>query len=495
MYLATTGRRDAPARPRTGGAGRRIPAAVLALGTVSLVTDISSEMVTAVLPLYLVLGLGLSPLQFGFLDGLFNGATALVRLLGGHAADRGGRHKRVAGLGYALSACSRLGLLLAGGATAGIGAALATDRVGKAIRTAPRDALITLSSPPEALGRSFGVHRAMDTTGALLGPLAAFALLWATAGAYDAVFVASFCTGLLGVLLLVLYVPAHHAQAPAAPPAPRTRTAFAALRDRSFRRITAAAALLGAATIGDAFVYLLLQRRLDLPVGWFPLLPLGAAAGYLLLAVPAGRIADRTGRRKPFLYGHLALLGVYAVLLVPTGGDTPGLLLLVPVLALLGVFYATTDGVLMALAGPVLPDGGKAGGLAVLQSAQAVARMLAAVGFGAAWTLWGPTPALCAAAAALVAALAAAHALLPRPEHPPGPSPEPPSATPPTEPGPPTPGAKSASSADAWRVVQPLRRLRSGAGRSRATPRTLQPLRRLRSGSGQSLATPRTLQP
>ncbi|MFB6500429.1 MULTISPECIES: MFS transporter [unclassified Streptomyces] len=422
MYLATTGRRDAPAPPRTGGAGRRVPGTVLALGAVSLVTDISSEMVTAVLPLYLVLGLGLSPLQFGFLDGLFNGVAAIVRLLGGHAADRGRGHKRVAGIGYALSALSRLGLLLAGGATAGIAAALATDRVGKGIRTAPRDALITLSSPPETLGRSFGVHRAMDTTGALLGPLAAFALLWATADAYDAVFVVSFCIGLLGVLLLVLYVPGHP-PAPPVRPARRTRKVFEALRDPAFRRILAAAALLGAATIGDSFVYLLLQRRLDLPVGWFPLLPLGAAACYLLLAIPAGRIADRVGRRLPFLCGHLALLGVYATLLAPFGGPAP--LLLAPVLILLGVFYATTDGVLMALAGPVLPADGRAGGLALLQTGQALARMLAAAGFGAAWTLWGEGPALWTATTVLLAALAAGWALLPRPPRTPYDSPAP----------------------------------------------------------------------
>ncbi|MFF1501354.1 MFS transporter [Streptomyces sp. NPDC058316] len=411
MYLATTGRRDAPAPPRTGGAGRRVPGTVLALGTVSLVTDISSEMITAVLPLYLVLGLGLSPLQFGVLDGLFNGAAAVVRLLGGHAADRGRRHKGVAGAGYALSACSRLGLLLAGGATAGIAAALAADRIGKGIRTAPRDALITLSSRPEALGRSFGVHRAMDTTGALLGPLAAFALLWVTADAYDAVFVVSFCIGLLGVLLLVLYVPGH-CPAPPPTPTPRKSKAFGALRDSAFRRILGAAALLGAATVGDAFVYLLLQRRLDLPIGWFPLLPLGAAACYLLLAVPAGRIADRVGRRLPFLYGHVALLGVYAALVTTSGGTTP--LLLVPVLVLLGVFYAATDGVLMALAGPALPVDGRAGGLALLQTGQALARMLAAAGFGAAWTVWGPRPALWAAISALLAALAGGWALLPR---------------------------------------------------------------------------------
>ncbi|KQV12041.1 MULTISPECIES: MFS transporter [unclassified Kitasatospora] len=408
-YLATTGRRDdASASPPTGGgAGRRVPATVLALGTVSLVTDVSSEMVTAVLPLYLVLGLGLSPLQFGFLDGLFNAASAVVRLIGGHAADRSGRHKRIAGIGYLLSACSRLGLLLAGGATAGLATALAADRVGKGIRTAPRDALISLSGPPETLGRSFGVHRAMDTTGALLGPLAAFAVLWATADAYDAVFVVSFCIGLLGVLVLVLYVPGGPYLPSPTRPAPVPAKALAPLRDPAFRRILAAAALLGAATIGDSFVYLLLQRELDLSPGWFPLLPLGVAASYLLLAVPAGRIADRFGRRLPFLCGHFALLGVYAVLLTPLRP-----MAIVLVLVLLGVFYAATDGVLMALAGPVLPTTGRAGGLALLQTGQALTRLVGTAGFGAAWTLWGQRPALYAALTLLAVGLTCGWVLL-----------------------------------------------------------------------------------
>ncbi|MET9599400.1 MFS transporter [Streptomyces sp. NPDC006459] len=409
MYLAANGRPDAP--PRTPGARRRVPATVLALGAVSLVTDVSSEMVTAVLPLYLVLGLGLTPLQFGFLDGMFNGATALVRLLGGRLADRRGHHKRVAGAGYLLSALSRLGLLLAGSATGAIAAALAADRLGKGIRTAPRDALISLSGPPETLGRSFGVHRAMDTTGALLGPLAAFAVLWATADAYDAVFAVSFCTGLLGVLLLVVYVPA--APAPAtAPPTPTAPRAApprpSALRDPAFRRVLYASAVLGATTIGDSFLYLLLLRGLDLPPALFTLLPLGAAAVYLLLAVPAGRIADRTGRRTAFLTGHAALLGAYVLLLAPVSPPT-----VVGVLALLGVFYAATDGVLMALAAPALPASGRAGGLAVLQTGQALARLLGAAGFGAAWTLWGTRPALWAAALTLAGALAAASRLMP----------------------------------------------------------------------------------
>ncbi|MFJ6480409.1 MFS transporter [Streptomyces sp. NPDC091682] len=411
MYLAANGRPDAP--PRLPGARRRVPAAVLALGAVSLVTDVSSEMVAAVLPLYLVLGLGLTPLQFGFLDGMFNGATALVRLLGGRLADRRGHHKRVAGAGYLLSALSRLGLLLAGGATGAIAAALAADRLGKGIRTAPRDALISLSGPPESLGRSFGVHRAMDTTGALLGPLAAFAVLWATADAYDAVFAVSFCTGLLGVLLLVVYVPAvpgpAAAPAPAAGPHPPRRSV---LRDPAFRRVLCASALLGATTIGDAFLYLLLLRGLDLPPALFTLLPLGAAAVYLLLAVPVGRLADRAadraGRRTAFLLGHCALLGAYVLLLAPVSPPT-----VVGVLALLGLFYAGTDGVLMALAAPALPAAGRAGGLAVLQTGQALARLLGAAGFGAAWTLWGQRPALWAAALALAGALVAAARILP----------------------------------------------------------------------------------
>ncbi|WP_329277593.1 MFS transporter [Streptomyces sp. NBC_00691] len=438
MYLATTGRPDAP--PAPSGARRRVPGTVLALGAVSLVTDISSEMVTAVLPLYLVLGLGLSPLQFGLLDGLSTGATALVRLLGGATADRGGRHKQVAGLGYALSACSRLGLLLAGGATGWIATAIAADRLGKGVRTAPRDALITLHSPPEDLGRAFGTHRAMDTTGALLGPLAAFALLWATADAYDAVFAVSFSVGAFGVLLWVLLVPGRtrgEKQGPVGPAGPRARDGgeeplprrgplgglLSGLRSPEYRRIVICAGILGAATIGDAFLYLLLQRRLAFDATWFPFLPLGAAAVYLLLAVPAGRLADRIGRRAPLLYGHGALLLAYGLLLAPL----PDPVVLLGVLLLLGVFYAATDGVLMALAGPFLTEGRQASGLAVVQTAQALARLGAAVAFGAVWTASGPETALVAALVALAAAVCCAARLLPTtPSEPPTP-PSPPS--------------------------------------------------------------------
>src|SRR5918911_2663138 len=151
---------------------------VVSLGLTSLFTDISSEMVSTVLPLYLVFFLRFTPLQFGMLDGLYQGGAALIRLVGGLAADRSQRYKEVAGLGYGLSALSKVGLLLgAAGGPGLLAGALFVDRTGKGIRTAPRDALISLSSRPEQLGTSFAVHRALDTCGAMLGPLVAFGLL------------------------------------------------------------------------------------------------------------------------------------------------------------------------------------------------------------------------------------------------------------------------------------------------------------------------------
>lgn len=305
-------------RPRAGRRRAAVAPTVLALGAVSLITDVSSEMVTAVLPLYLVTGLGLSPLGFGLLDGIYNGFSALVRLIGGHLADRGGgRHKRVAGFGYALSAACKPLLLLAHTLTP-IGLILAADRTGKGLRTAPRDALISLSSTPETRGRAFGVHRAMDTAGALFGPLVAFLILRATVDGYDAVFTVSFCVAVVGVLVLVLFVPngarttatrATRAGTGTAPqktsgdtaPRPTLRAALALLARPDLRRVTLCALLLGLATVSDSFVYLLLQRRLGVPDRWFALLPLGTAAAFLLLAVPLGRLADRVGRWRVFL--------------------------------------------------------------------------------------------------------------------------------------------------------------------------------------------------
>ncbi|MER5563682.1 MFS transporter [Streptomyces sp. NPDC059095] len=425
MYVADSrGAPAAAADAARAGSGRRsaIAPTVFALGTVSLITDVSSEMVTAVLPLYLVTGLGLSPLGFGLLDGVYNGFSALVRLVGGHLADRGGRHKAVAVFGYGLSALCKP-LLLVAGSLPLIGAVLAADRTGKGLRTAPRDALISLASAPETRGRAFGVHRAMDTAGAMLGPLTAFLILRQAADGYDAVFTVSFCVAALGVLVLLLFVPSRTPQsavagsaagAPAtlsAQGAPRVslKAALALLRVRPVRQLTLAALLLGLATVSDSFVYLLLQHRLGVPDRWFALLPLGTAAAFLLLAVPLGRLADKVGRWQVFLGGHAALLLAYVLLL--TGWQSPALPFLT--LALHGGFYAATDGVLMAAAAGSVPAELRSSGLALIQTGQALARFACSIAFGAAWTAWGDRTALGTAAAVLSACAVGAYLLRP----------------------------------------------------------------------------------
>ncbi|MYW06697.1 MFS transporter, partial [Streptomyces sp. SID3343] len=270
-------------------------------------------------------------------------------------------------------------LLPAAAGVSAIGGVLAADRAGKGLRTAPRDALISMAATPEGQGRAFGVHRAMDTAGALFGPPVALAVLWVTADAYDAVFVVSFCLAAFGVLILLLFVRdptdpgtvdsprtiSDPLPTPTRTPTPvRLRDATAVLRVPGFTRVCLAAFLLGAATIGDAMLYLLLQRHTDLSPHLFPLLPLGTALVFLVLAVPAGTSGDRWGRGRVFLIGHVALLGAYAVLLAPL--SRAALITAIP--GLLGVFYACTDGVLMALAAPAAPKRLRGGALALVQT-------------------------------------------------------------------------------------------------------------------------------
>jgi MFS family permease len=379
--------------------GRRriaVSRTVILLGLVSLFTDLSQEMVTAVLPLYLTYQVRLSPLQFGFIDGMYQGATALVRLLGGLVADRKERHKEVAATGYGASALCKLGLVAVGGAWLGTTAVLLVDRLGKGIRTAPRDALISLDSERAGLGRSFGVHRALDTVGAMLGPLAAFVLLAQLPGQYNTVFLVSFSMALIGLGILVLFVENRRNREPAAdePAAPKEhvtlRAALGLFRVARFRVIALVGSGLGLLTISDAFVYLVIQRQTHLDIKWFPLLFLGTALAYLGFAIPIGRIADRVGRGRVFLAGHLALLGVYLVLRFADLGTGAVLCTLL----LFGLYYASTDGVLMALASPTIPERLRTSGFALITTGTATTRFMSSVAFGAIWVAWGPRVAM-----------------------------------------------------------------------------------------------------
>jgi MFS family permease len=359
-----------------------------------------------------------------------------VRLGAALTADRWRRQKEVAATGYALSAASRIGLLAVGGALNGIAGFVLVDRIGKGIRTAPRDALISLSVPPERLGLAFGVHRTLDTGGALIGPLLAWWLLSLAPTAFDIVLLPSFAIALIGLGVIVLLVENKRSTAAADQPASslveNERSAAEAdqparLREKErsaaeadwpgsglvknehsgavadavgfrvqdaarlvlaprFRLLVVAAGLLALFTASDAFIYIGLQRRSSLALAYFPLLYVGTALFYLLLAVPAGRVADRIGRRQVFVVGQLVMLVALTLLLVPA---LDGSLVLVLVLPLLGSYYALTDGVLMAATSAELGERLRTSGLGLLTTVTSLGSLVSSVLLGALWTAWG----------------------------------------------------------------------------------------------------------
>jgi MFS family permease len=398
---------------------RRVPivsSTVWALGITSFFTDISSEMVASILPVYLVLHLGMSPLAFGFVDGLYQGAAALVRIAAGVLSDRWRRHKEIAALGYGLSAACRLLILAAGAAWSTIAYVIAIDRIGKGIRTAPRDAMIAASTPRHNLATAFGVHRSLDAAGAMIGPILAFALLAMIPGGYDVLFIASFAVAVIGVAAIMLFVTPAARAADKRDPAPQlSRTSTARLlADPSFRGIVIAATVLGVATISDSFIFLMLQKRMDLAATAFPLLYVATSLFTSLFAVPFGRLADRVGRQTVLFSGYGLLALVYVALLAPDAG---GLAVLALAIALLGGYYAATEGVLTAMAAAALPSQQSGSGLAVLATATNLSRFSASILFGWLWMKLGVSGATMVGLTGLAAAIVCAALVLRRAPH------------------------------------------------------------------------------
>ena len=388
---------------------RRVSPIVWSLGITSFFTDVSSEMISSILPIYLVLYLHLSPVAFGAIDGLYQGFAAVARLAGGFVADRWRNHKAVATFGYALSAACRLGLLAAGNAWSLLAATIAVDRTGKGIRTAPRDAMISLHTDRADLASAFGVHRALDAAGATLGPLVAFVLFSFTSGAFDAIFVVSFCVAVIGVGVIGFFVDGSTRASSDAPHASFAGT-VGLLQIPAFRNLCVAGTALSLATISDSFLFLTLQRTVAFGAQYFPLLYVAVAAFNSVFAVPIGRLADRRGRWRTFLAGHVMLLFVYVAVIAPHTGRFG----LVVALLLSGMYYAATDGVLAASASAALPQHLTGSGLALIATLTNVARLLGSILFGAAWQLAGVTNAVWLFAGGLIVALSIAAVVRPR---------------------------------------------------------------------------------
>ncbi|KQP74458.1 MFS transporter [Microbacterium sp. Leaf288] len=399
-------------KPHSPAGIRAVSSTVITLGIVSMLTDISSESVSAILPLYITGVLGLSTIAFGFLDGLYQGVSALVRIAGGHVSDRLDQPKWVAFTGYALAAVARLGLLFGSGFAA-ITAVITADRVGKGIRTAPRDALITAASEPERLGISFGAHRTLDNIGAAVGPLLAFFILLVIPDGYETIFATSFGFATIGVVILGVVVPNVRTRPRPATlgepdAAPRVRFDWKIVTNGPMRRVLAAAGLLGLLTIGDGFVYLVLQSRGSFAAQWFPLFYVGTNVAFLALAIPLGALADRIGRTRVFVWGHAALLAAYITAALPVADVAATVLCLV----FLGAFYAATDGVLAALAAQLTTPETRGTGIAAAQTVVALTRFVSAVGFGFLWYALGRETSMLVVAGLLAMAIPVAALLL-----------------------------------------------------------------------------------
>ena len=284
----------------------KLPRTVVVLGLVSLLNDAASEMITPLLPIFLTATLGAGPAIVGFIEGLAEATASVLKLVSGRLADRGIPAKGLVVGGYAISNAGRP---LIGLATGWVAVLLLRflDRVGKGLRTAPRDALIAGAVASDQRGRAFGFHRSMDHAGAVVGPLLAFGLL-AMQADLQHVFLASAIPGALVLLLLVFGLPAHQAVAPV--PLPRFR--WRALHGR-LRGLVVASGLLAFASVPEVFV-VLWATQAGMSVTWVPLVWAAASLAKMAIAMPAGTLSDRYGRIPLLLAGWSARIVVLLML-------------------------------------------------------------------------------------------------------------------------------------------------------------------------------------
>jgi MFS family permease len=352
------------------------------LGFVSLLMDVSSEMIHSLLPLFMVGTLGASALTVGLIEGLAEATALMIKVFSGALSDWLGRRKGLALLGYALGALSKPLFALAGGLGAVVAARL-IDRVGKGIRGAPRDALVADLAPPDQRGAAFGLRQSLDTVGAFAGPLIAAALMLLWANDFRAIFWVAVIPGLASVALLAWGVK----EPPPQPLAVRRTNPIsrAALRrlPPAYWWVVGVGGLFTLARFSEAFLVLRAEQT-GIPLAAVPLVMVAMNAVYALSAYPFGRLADRMDHRKLLVLGLAVLIAADGVL----AASTHWAVVLAGV-ALWGVHLGMTQGLLATMVADTAPAALRGTAYGMFNLVSGVALLGASLLAGAVWDRWG----------------------------------------------------------------------------------------------------------
>ena len=371
-----------------------LPRNIFFLGLTSLFNDFSSEMVFSVFPAFFTSVLKAGASSLGLVDGIAEAASNLFKIYSGNLSDRFQKRKLLVASGYILSVVTRPFYLF----VSTVGGALGLrflDRVGKGLRDSPRDAIISLSTPREELGRSFGYHRAMDTIGAILGPLVAYLLLSRFPLRFNIVFLTAFGVGILAILTLLFI---KDVVVPVAARRVYLVESFARL-PRSFKLYLLAILVLSIGSLPVA-VILLKTESIGLVIADIPLFYMVYNLSYAGFSMAAGKMSDRIGAHFVIFLGYAILVFSYFVLNAASSNWSLALGFLV-----LGLFPALTDGVQRAFASQLTSEDLRGGALGWLNAANGFGALLAGIGGGYLWQTYSPAVAFTAASVVIIIGL------------------------------------------------------------------------------------------
>jgi MFS family permease len=369
---------------------------VLWLGVVSLLTDLSSEMIYPLLPFFLTHTLGAGPAFLGVVEGIAETTASLLKLASGWVSDRVGRRKPLVLAGYGIASVARPLIAIA---TAPWHVLLIrfSDRIGKGLRSSPRDALITESVDVAHRGTAFGFHRAADHAGAVIGPLAASAVLLAAPGNYRLAFALAAIPAALSVIVLWLKV--RERAVPTSQTKPQPRFEGFAILPKPLRTFLVILVVFTLGNATDAFL-LLRAQQLGVSVAMIPVLWAALHVSKMIWSVPGGLLADRFGARRAIVTGWLLYAALYAALAAATAAWQVWLLF-----SAYGLFYGLTEAPEKAMVAALAPAHRKGAAFGAFHFAVGIAALPASVIFGLLWQRYGAATALLTGAAlALLAA-------------------------------------------------------------------------------------------